>query len=750
MIEIEFIGTGGQGSVVAGKLFADAASKAGYVAQAFSAYGAQRRGGNVESYVRLSRETIRDHSRIYGADYVVVMDKNLLERSQKEGKIRKGVTVVINAAEPPDAFPSLGERDVFTIDANRIASRHKVTLPSGMPVINTTVLGALWAMIPSVQIEELNAAFEDAKLPGIERNKAAALEAFQAIQKWMKVPGKRPELVDETPVVVDLLPEYHPRLPPCEANCPAGEKIERTALLVQYSEFTEALENIRTENPFPGICGRVCFHPCETNCNRVQFDEGVATNSLERAAFDFADLSRVRKPVKRNATGKTVAIVGSGPAGMSCAHYLCLLGHSVTVFEAQRVAGGVPRLGIPAYHLPREIVDLEIKQIQDLGVDIKLNTAVGRDVTFESLAKSFDACFIAVGAHRSATLNISGEENKGVLPALDLLKQVALGEKVEVGERVVVVGGGNVAMDAARTARRLGATTVYAVCLEQREEMPAYSWEIEDAEAEGVLLQCGWGPKEIVTDGEKIVALEFKRCVSVYDGQKRFVPKYDSTSSKLECDTVITAIGDRVDVPWADSVLKMSGGLIETDKLGRTSKAGVFAGGDASSLSRTVVEAIASGKRAAMGIDMFIRGETPDKATPFWEGRDGTVSMGRYLSGDVKNERDDVVRYDQLNLHYFEEKPRKKARAVPVKTRIRSFKEARSGLSEEAAGTEAERCFHCGTCFLCEVCYISCPELAVTLTDEGPTFSNVTDVCKSCGICIHECPRHALSWEGAE
>jgi 2-oxoacid:acceptor oxidoreductase gamma subunit (pyruvate/2-ketoisovalerate family) len=280
MIEIEFIGTGGQGSVVAGKLFADAASKAGYVAQAFSAYGAQRRGGNVESYVRLSGEVIRNHSKIYGADYVIVMDRGLLERSQKEGKIRKGVTVMVNTSDPPDAFPVLKDCKVVTIDANRIASRNRVTLPSGTPVINSTMLGAIWAMIPSVRIEHLNDAFKDGKLPAVERNVAAAREAFDLIREWQETPGKRPAVADDTPIVGDLLPEYHPRLSPCEANCPAGEKVERTALFIKYGRFAEALESIRAENPFPGICGRVCFHPCEQNCNRVKFDSAVAANAL--------------------------------------------------------------------------------------------------------------------------------------------------------------------------------------------------------------------------------------------------------------------------------------------------------------------------------------------------------------------------------------------------------------------------------------------------------------------------------------
>ena len=746
MIEIEFIGTGGQGSVVAGRLLADAAARAGYKTQAFSAYGAQRRGGNVESYVRLSSDTIRNHSKIYGADLVIVMDKALLERSLRDGKLKQGSTVLINTDEAPEKYPALKGRKVITLDANRIASRRGVTLPSGTPVINTTVLGALWAMIPSVKMDQLLEALKEGKIPAVEKNIAAVQEAYEAISQSLG--GATTREIDKTPVIVDLLPEYSPRLAPCEAYCPAGEKIERTALFVRYGHFEDALENIKAENPFPGICGRVCFHPCEQNCNRSRFDAAVSANALERAAFDHANSTEVRKPEKKPSTGKTVAVIGSGPAGMTCAYYLGLLGHKVTVFESQPVAGGVPRFGIPEYHLPRKIVDHEIQEIRDIGVAIRLNCTVGKDIPFDDIRREHDACLIAVGAHRSGVLGVPGEDAPGVYQGLDFLRRVALGEKVAVGKRVVVVGGGNVAMDVARTARRLGAAEVYCASLESREEMPAYAWEIDDAAAEGVQLRPGWGPKKIVSTAGNIVAVELMKCVSVYDSKKKFAPKYDQTdNTRIDCDTVITAIGDRVEPPFPEGFIKMSGQLIEVDGLGMTSKAGVFAGGDATSMARSVVEAIASGKRAALGIDLYLNKGTAGDAAPFMRGS-SAVSMGRYLSGDQTRESDDVVPFEKLNLAYFTEEPRVKIRSKAVSARLNDFGEVKRGFSKQNAMAEADRCFHCGTCFLCEVCYISCPELAVTLTDDGPTFSQVTDVCKSCGICLRECPRHAISWEG--
>ena len=749
MIEIEFIGTGGQGSVVAGRLLGDAAARAGYKTQAFSAYGAQRRGGSVESYVRLSGDVIRNHSKIYGADYVIMMDKALIERSLREGKLRQGATVMINTSEPPENFSALKGRRVITLDANRIASQRGVTLPSGAPVINTTVLGALWALIPSVTIDQLVEALKEGKIPAVERNIAAVREAYETIQESLTTPGKKQAVADESPVIVDLLPEYSPKLSPCEAACPAGEKIERTALFVQYGHFEDALESIKAENPFPGICGRVCFHPCEDKCNRVQFDEGVATNALERAAFDYgADAARA--PEKRPATGKNVAVIGSGPAGATCSYYLALLGHAVTIFEAEQMAGGVPRIAIPEYRLPKKIVDQELRDVKDLGVNIRLNTRVGKDIAFDTLRKEYDACFIATGAHSPMSLGIPGEKVAGVLTGIQFLRSVTFGEKIDLGTKVVVVGGGNSAVDSARTALRLGASEVTIAYRRSAEEMPAFREEFQAAKTEGVKIVYLAIPVRARAKNGRVSGLE---CVKAKlgepdaDGRRRPEPIAGSNFT-IEADAVIAALGETTEVPFPKGALEMAGSLIRVDELGRTSLTGVYAGGDAASASRSVVEAIASGKRAALGIDLYLNKAAQGKAAPFRKGKEGAVSMGRYMSGDTNGENVEVVSFEKLNLAYFTEEPRVIMKALSVKTRLKDFSEVKRGFSKANAMAEAERCFHCGTCFLCEVCYISCPEMAVTLTDDGPTFSHVGDVCKSCGICIHECPRHAISWEG--
>ncbi|MDP6127339.1 MAG: 2-oxoacid:acceptor oxidoreductase family protein [Dehalococcoidales bacterium] len=750
MIEIEFVGLGGQGSVVAAKLLADAGVKAGFNSQAFAAYGARRRGGEVESYIRLGEGPILNHSKIYGADYVIIMDENLVEDTHKKGKFKNGATVVINTSKPPAAFSELTDCKVTTLDANRIAVNKGVTLPSGMPVINTTILGALWGLLPSVTLDQLIESLRDGKLPAIERNLEAAREAYAIIQRKLDPSDAAEVEVAETgPVVIDRLPEYRPKLAPCEVACPAGERINEAAFYIQYGQFEDALQSIKEENPFPGICGRVCFHPCETECNRVKYDEGIATNALERAAFDNADSGKVERPETKPATGKTAAITGSGPAGMTCARYLALLGHKVTVFEAQPVAGGVPRFGIPEYHLPRDIVDREIAEIGDLGVEIKLNTRVGKDITFDAITKDYDACFVATGAHRSMKLGIPGEDNDGTYSGLDFLKRVALGEKISLGKKVVVIGGGNVAMDVARTAARMGGTEIQTVCLESREEMPAYSWEVAAAEAEGIGVQTGWGPSQVIASGGKVSAVEFHKCTSVFDSQGKFSPAYDkSDSMSIDCDTVITAIGERLELPFPDGTLAMSGPVIQADKLGKTSMAGVYAGGDAASLSRSIVEAIASGKRAALGIDLYLTNTDEGVADSFLKADKGAIAMGRYLSADSNGEGSKVVGYEDLNLAHFTEAPRIVAAELAAKTRTKDFSETNLGFSKESAMAEAERCFHCGSCTLCEICYISCPDIAISFESGSPIFNSKKEVCKSCGICIYECPRSAISWKG--
>jgi len=752
MIEIIFHGTGGQGVVIAAKLLADAAAKSGHQTQSFAAYGGERRGGKVESFLRIAENEISVHSKVYEPNYVIIMNESLAQDPSLVLGIQEGGAILINSSEPPKSFFSLGNLNIQTIDANRIATENGVVLPSGLPVVNTTIMGAVATLVPLIKIEKLAEAITEGGIPFPEKNIAAAQQAYQQVKSQISGGIATEAKVEEIPkILAERYPVYLERMSPCEVNCPAGEPTRKAISLIHDNQFEEALQNIKTENPFPGICGRVCFHPCEANCNRNEYDEGIATNALERAAFDYAKMDRVKKPIKKEKTGKDVAIIGSGPAGMTCAYFLALLGHDVTVFEVSPVLGGIPRIGIPQYRLPKDVVDKEIAQVAELGIDIRTNTKVGKDISFQDIMKEYDACFIAVGAHGAVRLDIRGEDSEGVISGLEFLKGIAEGGEANLGSRVVVIGGGNVAIDAARTARRLGAPEVQIVCLESREIMPAYQAEVEEAEKEGIRILCQTTPVQVHSVGKRVDKLE---CMKVRGGKRdekgwlEWPERIGGTNFMIGADSIIVAIGGAVEAPFLPNVVEMSGPLIKVDYLGRTSMAGVYAGGDATTVPGSVVEAIGSGKRAALGIDIFLRGgDEWQIVNGVKRGEDGAISMESYLAGDYTAKNGSPVLFTDLNVNYFVKSPREPASQLDVAVRTSNFNEVNLGLSREATMAEAERCFQCGNCNLCENCYIFCPDVAITFNEEMSSYAVDRGVCKECGICITECPRKAISWE---
>jgi NADH-quinone oxidoreductase subunit F len=501
----------------------------------------------------------------------------------------------------------------------------------------------------------------------------------------------------------------------CEVSCPAGENIRWTTYFIEKGRFTDALESIKTENPFPGVCGRVCFHPCEDKCARIDLDAAVATNALERAAYDFSDGKVVKRPEKRPATGKKIAVVGGGPAGLTCAYYLAILGHKVTVFEAQAVAGGIPRLNIPEFRLPGAVVEQEVKEVAALGVEIKVNSPIDAN-TFNKLTSEYDACFVATGAPLSQKLGVSGEEAEGVLSALEFLRKVRLGEGVKVGKKVAVIGGGNVATDSARLARRLGAETVNMICLESRDIMPAYKAEVEAAETEGIVIVPSWGVKKINSSGGKVSGIELKSCVSVYDKEGRFSPIYDEqTTRMIEADTVIAAIGQTTDLSFADARMKAGSRVKADPDTLATDVPGVFAGGDVGSTIRSIVQAIASGKRAAISIDIYLTGG--DKKVLVDTGRAAT-SMGVYLREGKANPENRVP--EELESAYYGPGNRKETEILQALERVSSQKEVNKGFSRELAVLEARRCFRC--------------------SQYEPPIVLYSDECWFCGTCVEECP----------
>jgi len=544
-----------------------------------------------------------------------------------------------------------------------------------------------------------------------------------------------------------IRPKYEDKTPPCNAACPAGVDIPMFIGLVGEGRYDEAWNVIRQENPFPGVCGRVCFHPCESHCNRAEYDEAIAINAMERFVADQAPPVKPESP-SEGMRKERVAVIGAGPSGLSCAYHLARMGYGATVFEALPQPGGILRTGIPSYRLPEDVLDKEIADIQAYGVEIKTNTRLGGDLSFEDL-QEYEAIFIATGAHVSRKLNIPGEDLEGVGSGLDLLRDINMGKAVRMGKQVAVIGGGNTALDAARAVLRMGGTP-FILYRRSRDEMPAFHEEISEALEEGIEIRYLTGPTRILGHKGQVTQLECIRMeLGAEDetGRRRPVPIRGS-SFTIEADGVVVAVGEEPDLGFLPADIRVEAKLVTTDNGARTSRKDVFAGGDVVHLDRTVAHAIGSGKRAAISIDCLMR--DTGFSTVLGEirvGEGGTLSVTKYLSDIARMRSHHVVAFDELNLDYFEHAERNERLKLPAPERARDFKEVSSGLTEQQALKEAGRCFSCGVCNGCENCYIFCPDLSV-ITDEGLLRYRINyDYCKGCGICIAECPRNALSVE---
>lgn len=546
-----------------------------------------------------------------------------------------------------------------------------------------------------------------------------------------------------------LRPVYHDKTAPCIEGCPAGEDVEGYMYLVSRGMFEKAWELIMKENPFPAVMGRVCFHPCESACNRREFDQALSINGMERVIGDHGLGMDVEK--LRIETGKPqkIAVVGSGPSGLTCAYHLARLGYQVTVFEAEDEPGGVLRTGIPSYRLPKNILDMEINRIKKLGVQIKTNTRVGRDITWRELLR-YEAVYLAMGVHKSSRLQIPGEDLQGVVSGLDFLKSVNAGEPYTLGKRVAVIGGGNTAMDAVRTALRLGADPkIYY--RRTRAEMPAIEDEIAEAEAEGIEMVYLVSPVRIIGENGRVKAVEFMRMElgkPDESGRRRPIPVKGS-EFQVEVDNVITAIGEHADFSFLPEDL-YERGVIPVNALGQTRLNKIFAGGDVVDQPHTVVHAVGAGKKAAVAIDLFLKGEKPDEVLPEIQvGFKGSISFRRYV-GDLPRDPVDnreVVSFDHVNTDHFDHAERHPIDELPVAERIHTFAEVKQTYPDETAIEEAGRCFNCGVCNMCDNCIIYCPDNAIKRREDGYRYTIDYDYCKGCGICAQECPRFAISLE---
>ena len=545
-----------------------------------------------------------------------------------------------------------------------------------------------------------------------------------------------------------LTPAYLNKLAPCNESCPAGEDVEAAMVLAGQEDYLGAWEKITQENPLPRVCGRVCFHPCEAACNRKEFDEATSINALERFVGDQAFQSGKRFPPPQEKKREKVAIIGSGPAGLSCAYHLSSLGYGVTLFEAQPKLGGVLRYGIPSYRLPKDILDQEIDNILSLGVEAKTGVRVGKDVRWAEL-KNFDAVFVAAGAWKSLPLKVPGEDAKGVMSGLEFLQRVNSGQPVDPGQRVAIIGGGNTAMDAARSALRLGAKPLI-IYRRTREEMPAWEEEVSETGEKSIEFIFLSSPVKIVTENGKVKGVEcIKNLLGPIGKDGRREPRpIEGSNFTLPVDAVISAVGETPDFSFLPEELRQSTGSLPVDETGATGVKGVFAGGDIIAQPRTVSYAIGSGKKAAMAVDATLRGKNAVEGlrSARW-GEKGSLSMARYKKGGTDGIAPEVIPFSALNTAYFKRQVRKRKEKLPLSRRTSGFSEVNLGLSPDSALYEAKRCFNCGVCNLCHNCFIYCPDLAISARPDKQGYDINYDYCKGCCICVEECPRGAISVE---
>ena len=507
-------------------------------------------------------------------------------------------------------------------------------------------------------------------------------------------------------------PIYVNRLPPCNHACPAGENIQAWLSLAEERNYEAAWRRLMEDNPLPAVHGRVCYHPCEAACNRGQLDEAVGIHGVERFLGDLAIKEQWRVPCAPS-TGKKVLIVGAGPSGLSAAYHLARMGHAVTIYEASEKAGGMMRYGIPLYRLPREIIDAEIKRIEAMGVSIRLNAKV-EDLGATITAGGFHATFLAVGAHLARRINIPGVDARRLLDAATFLRGMDSKDSMRLGRRVAVYGGGNTAIDVARTAERLGSDPLI---IYRRDEALAPSFKEEVAEAREEGVQFHW--LRTITKGT-----DAQLTLEVMELDENGTPRPTGRFETINADTIVLALGQQSDTGFLRNmtgIRVLDDGTIEVDEQMRTGHPGLFAGGDMTPGEQSVSVATGHGKRASRHIDAYVRGTQYMKATPH-----------------------PVATYERINSWYYTDAESSKQPVLALARRRTTFDEMVTGLDADTALLEARRCFSCGNCFECDNCYAVCPDNAVLKLGAGNRFAINYDYCKGCGLCAEECPCGAI------
>jgi NADPH-dependent glutamate synthase beta subunit-like oxidoreductase len=527
-----------------------------------------------------------------------------------------------------------------------------------------------------------------------------------------------------------IRPVYRDKMPPCNNACGTNEKIQGYLDLVKRGKYLDAYALIKEDMPFPSITGRVCYHPCEQACNRGQYDEAISIRAVERFLGDFG-LALPRDVVKAGPpNGKNVAVVGSGPAGHSAAYQLARLGYEVTILEKSPKAGGLNRGGIPDWVLPQDVLDREIDRLKELGVTIKVNTEVGKDVSWDDLKRDYDACVLAVGLTEPNTVRAEGEDKDGVVYGLPFLRDIGMDtSKVKLGPRVAVIGGGNTAIDCAREAFRQGALEVTMITVEGKQgDMPCVPEDLHDMLEEGVELLHGRAMTAVVGNG-RVEALELRpaRFTGAINASPIAIDR-DAPAERFAADNVIVAVGQHAALSWLPAEFTTERNTIKVDQFGRIGDTNFFAAGDIVQLGSgqplMVVNAVGDGKRVAFHLDKVLRGQAL---------RPQTAPI------------DVIFDLNRMNMTYFPHFPRvAQDLLAPARRRV-TQDEVILGFSEEQAVAEAERCFSCGTCNACDNCYLVCPEPCIIRLDRSNgLYKILVDYCKGCRVCIEECPTGCL------
>jgi len=731
MVEITIHGRGGQGGVTLAKLLASAYFLRGKQVQAFGVYAAERSGAPVQAFVRIDDEEITNHNQVRTPDHVIVLDRTLIGPRVLSGLKPEG-WIILNSPEPPEAYAEVfAGRRVATVDATGIAVANGLGTKA-VPIVNTTMLGAV-AKVLGLELRDVQGAMDLLGFGGA--NLTSGHQAFEQV-RTVHLPGKpvtagAPRKNDRVASILDAdlggmptiqtgdwatrQPRRRELTPPCNNGCPAGNDVRGFVQATARKEYDAALEIILRTSPLPGVCGRVCPAPCMEACNRREHDEAVNVREIERYLADHARWPEVRKPTR----AEKVAVIGSGPAGLSCAYHLARLGYPVALFEMGAELGGVMRTGIPAYRLPRDVLDREISFILRHGVEAHTNQPIDRTRLLE-LTHQFAAVFVATGLRESRALNLGPLSARIVVQGIDFLDRARRGQENLIGQRVVVIGGGNTAMDAARSARRLGARHVHILYRRTRAEMPAIHEEIEEALEEGIELTELVAPLRLHEDAQGPVLTCQRMRLGEPDASGRRAPvpiESEDAQFEVRCDKVILALGQTPDL----SIFPEGAEVREDGRLLGLTGAPVLAGGDLATNEGTVTAAIGSGRRAAWHIHRTLTGEDL-----------------------FPRERPPVAGPEHIALHVFQHVPRERGVVLPAAVRRGSFTEVRLGLMDEpgrpASALEAGRCFSCGVCNECDRCLTYCPEGILVHRGRG-NYEFDYDYCKGCGICASQCPR---------